>query len=67
MLSLAGSTCLLPVHCWVLQEPVLHVEDPGRGLCVLSVCLLAHTSLKEQGFQSIWGLLAALEVHVESV
>lgn len=62
MLSLAGSTCLLPVHCWVL-----HVEDPGRGLCVLSVCLLAHTSLKQQGFQSIRGLLATLKVHVKSV
>lgn len=37
-------------HCWAFWEPLLHVEEPGRGLCVLSVCLQAHASLKEQGF-----------------
>lgn len=45
------------VHCWVLQEPVLHVEEPGRGLCVLSICLHGHASLKEQGFRAYAGFL----------
>lgn len=52
------------VHCWVLQEPALHTEEPGRGLCVLRVCLQAHASLEEQGFRAR-GDFSQRVVHVE--
>lgn len=41
----------LSPHCWMLQEPVLPMEEPGRGLCILGVCLQPHASLKDQGHE----------------